>query len=169
MANSSTSAERLIGTAFFLPIGLCARLIEDAPDGIAKARRHIVLARFVGKMAVDRGVKELQRHLGSESGAATPTTEPRAVEAGEPAEPAAASVSATAARERSVEHGPSKLIDTVSADDLALPDYDHLPAAHIIGKLDGLTTSEREAIESYEHANRHRRTVLGKLDQLRED
>ena len=55
----------------------------------------------------------------------------------------------------------------VDAADLALPDYDQLPAAHIVGKLVALTQSERDDIEAYEAAHRHRRTVLGKLDQLR--
>ena len=56
---------------------------------------------------------------------------------------------------------------TVEAEVLALPDYDQLPAAHIVGKLEGLTQLERDSIELYETAGRHRRTVLGKLDQLR--
>jgi len=33
--------------------------------------------------------------------------------------------------------------------------------------LDGLEPAERSAIKTYERARRHRRTVLGKLDQLR--
>ena len=49
-----------------------------------------------------------------------------------------------------------------------LPDYDHLPAAHVVAKLASLTRSERDAVEEYELANRHRRTILGKIDQLRE-
>ena len=53
-------------------------------------------------------------------------------------------------------------------DDLALPDYDHLPAAHIVGKLSGLNSAELDAVEAYELAHRHRRTVLGKITQVRE-
>jgi hypothetical protein len=57
----------------------------------------------------------------------------------------------------------------VDAASLALADYDHLPASDIVALLDGLEPSERSAIEAYERAGRHRRTVLGKLDQLRGD
>jgi hypothetical protein len=51
-------------------------------------------------------------------------------------------------------------------DSLALPDYDHLPAAHVVAKLAGLSQAERDAIETYEMNGRHRRTILGKLAQL---
>lgn len=53
------------------------------------------------------------------------------------------------------------------SDDLALPDYDHLPASQIVAMLGDLDEDERRSIERYESVNRHRRTVLGKLDQLR--
>jgi hypothetical protein len=52
--------------------------------------------------------------------------------------------------------------------DLALPDYDHLPASQIVSMLGDLISDERDDIEQYERANRGRRTVLGKLDQLRQ-
>ena len=54
------------------------------------------------------------------------------------------------------------------AGDLALPDYDTLPAIDIVGKLATLDDVSRDAIERYELANRQRRTVLGKLAQLAE-
>ena len=56
----------------------------------------------------------------------------------------------------------------MSADDLALPDYDTLPAIDIVAKLETLDAADRQAIERYESANRQRRTVLGKLAQLAE-
>ena len=39
----------------------------------------------------------------------------------------------------------------VDVDDLVLPDYDHLPAAHVVAKLASLTPAERDAVEAYEH------------------
>lgn len=53
------------------------------------------------------------------------------------------------------------------ADSLALSDYDHLPSADVVAKLEGLDQAERDAIEAYERGGRHRRTILGKLDRLR--
>lgn len=55
-----------------------------------------------------------------------------------------------------------------TASDLALPDYDHLPASQIVAMLDDLDIDELHQVESYERVNRNRRTVLGKLAQLRE-
>ena len=52
------------------------------------------------------------------------------------------------------------------ADDLAIPDYDHLPAIDIVDQLETLTPAELADIEVYERANRRRRTVLGKIAKL---
>jgi len=57
----------------------------------------------------------------------------------------------------------------IDADDLALVDYDQLAASHIISKLAGLTDEEVTEIEHYELVHRGRRTVLGKIDQIRSE
>lgn len=55
---------------------------------------------------------------------------------------------------------------SIDADELAIPDYDHLPALDIVGQLDRLSSDERAEVERYERAHRGRRTVLGKIAQL---
>ena len=50
--------------------------------------------------------------------------------------------------------------------DLAIPGYEDLAASHIVARLDRLTRSELVAIRAFEVANRGRRTVVGKVDQL---
>jgi hypothetical protein len=57
---------------------------------------------------------------------------------------------------------------SAEARSLALDDYDHLPASQIVAMLADLDDDERAAIGDYERAHRHRRTILGKLDQLRD-
>jgi hypothetical protein len=74
-----------------------------------------------------------------------------------------ATTTATAAESE----GAGAASSTESATELALPDYDHLPASQIVAMLADLDRPELDAIESYELAHRHRRTVLGKIDQLR--
>ncbi|WP_395155096.1 hypothetical protein [Ilumatobacter sp.] len=145
-----TQVERFAAAAFYAPIGLGAQLVGDLPVTVGKAKQQIALARFIGKMAVDQGAKQLRERL---SPAAVPpvlSPEPRKIVE---VVPAANAVPAEPA--------------SVGVEALALPDYDQLPAAHIVGKLQGLTQAERDFIELYETAGRHRRTVLGKLDQLR--
>jgi hypothetical protein len=73
---------------------------------------------------------------------------------------------ATAPASVADEGDPAPAPAPLSAADLALPDYDHLPASQIVAMLDGLAPDELAAIGTYERANRNRRTVLGKLAQL---
>ncbi len=49
---------------------------------------------------------------------------------------------------------------------LAIPDYDELSASQVVDRLEGLESSELDAIRRYELANRGRNTILGKIAQL---
>ena len=51
---------------------------------------------------------------------------------------------------------------------LPIPDYDELSASHVVGRLDGLTDDDLETVRAYESAHRNRRTILGKIAQLRQ-
>jgi len=42
-----------------------------------------------------------------------------------------------------------------------------VPASDVVSKLAGLEPDERDAIEAYELSGRKRRTILGKLEQLK--
>ncbi len=59
--------------------------------------------------------------------------------------------------------------DRIDAATLALADYDHLPASDVVSKLAGLEPDERDAIEAYELNGRRRRTILGKIEQLKSE
>jgi hypothetical protein len=109
-------------------------------DAVERARRELVLARFVGKLAVDHAVSEIRARL---DGLPAPDHP-----------------------DRSQERSPEGLSPRGDASSLALADYDELPAADIVALLAGLDPAERAAIGAYERAGRARRTILGKLDQL---
>jgi hypothetical protein len=152
---------RLVELAIVVPVEVGSRLIEAVPAVVDKVpsaaervRREIVLARFLGKLAVDQGVRELRSRLTPERSHNDPAAsgpEPEREDIAVPApQPAAVA--------------PADVPDVTT---LALADYDHLSSAQIVGKLDGLDDAERGAIERYETAGRHRRTILGKLEQLR--
>ncbi len=124
-------------------------LLDQVPAAIGRVQREIVLARFIGKLAVDQGAREVRQRIEallSPAAEDAVVVEPSSTDSPAPAAPA-----------------PGQRIDVTS---LALSDYDHLPAADIVSKLDTLEPDERDAIEAYERSNRHRRTVLGKLTQL---
>ena len=64
--------------------------------------------------------------------------------------------------------GPSSApIETVAVAPLPIANYDSLTAAEILPLLGSLTPAEREATATHENKHRKRRTVLGRLDQLR--
>ena len=136
-------------------------MILDPLAGLVEhGQRKVVLARFVGKVAVDRAFGQLRDRLVPEPRSAVPVIETIAMSTAEdpaPSSPPPAPPPADA-----------ELADAPNRDELVLPDYDHLPAAHVVSKLASLTPKERAAIERYELAHRHRRTILGKIDQLRE-
>jgi hypothetical protein len=58
-------------------------------------------------------------------------------------------------------------IDTVVVPPLPITNYDSLTAAQIIGLLDALSPAQRNRVANHETAHRNRRTVLGRIDQLR--
>ena len=124
--------------------------LEQIPALVERVRREIVLARFVGKLVVDRGWQEARARLDDALSVS-------AVDAADVATPAAAD-------DAGVES-----VDRPDVEDLALSDYDQLPSANIVAKLDGLDAAERDAIECYERSGRHRRTILGKLERIRQE
>jgi hypothetical protein len=127
-------------------------LFDQVPAAVERVRREIVLARFIGKLAVDQGIRELRTRIedanrpradsGVDSSAPITETEPTA------------------------QHESGELIDVET---LALADYDHLPASHVVSKLAGLDPDERDAIEAYERNGRKRRTILGRIEQLKSE
>jgi hypothetical protein len=164
---------RLVELALVVPVEVTSRLIEAVPAVVDKVptaaervRREVVLARFLGKMVVDQGVRELRSRLypdefpdaRTDGGVGVPAAAAEATEQVERAEPSERSSTATV-----VSEAPEAA--TLA---LALADYDHLSSAQIVAKLEGLDSAERSAIERHELAGRHRRTILGKLELLRQ-
>lgn len=128
--------------------------------GIAadRVRQEITLAHFIGKIAVERGVRAARDQLDdvlSTLASASDSSDP----------PAAEVANAEVQREAMP---PAGSAPRPPVEELALADYDQLPSAHIVAKLAGLEQSERDDIEAYESLGRHRRTILGKLALLRE-
>ncbi len=156
---------RLAELALVVPIEVSGRVIDAVPVVVDKVppaadrvRRELVLARFLGKLAVDQGLRELRMRL-------VPADEP----ADTPAPPTPPEDVEVAAQPLLSDIGESTSVGVPpTSDSLALIDYDHLSSAQIVSKLVGLDASELEAIEAYERAGRHRRTILGKIEQLRD-
>jgi hypothetical protein len=150
-----------VDVAVFAPIGLAAGLVDRLPRLVETGRQRVAVARFVGRIAV----AQIERALAPQP---PPTTVP----------PRAATAVVDVEQEAGVRPVDADVVDAdvVDADDqavaldpalLALADYDSLAASHVVARLGGLTDTELADIARYERAHRRRRTVLGKIAQLR--
>ncbi len=155
--------ERLVEQAILAPLDLTIRAVEGLPASIDRARQQLLVARFVGRLAVEQGVGELRRRASGADG----RTRAGSAATASGAEPSGG-IGTEPTVETAVDRGGGVVTDLPDGADLALPDYEQLPAAHIVAKLPGLRQAERDEIERFELANRKRRTILGKLEQLRE-
>ena len=143
-------------------------VIDRVPAVVDRVRREVTLARFIGKLAVDQGVRELRDRVEALTAPGGPASSPAGPDRSGPdtADIGATEVAPPPEAEPSGHEEPANL---VGVDDLALADYDELPASNIVAKLASLDPTERTLIEQYERAGRNRRTVLGKIAQLGDD
>lgn len=154
-----SGARRLLGRAVdlavFLPIGLavemsrCAgRVVNDAQQRVTD---RVVVARAVGQLAVQVSVRRLRslvddRHRDLDpqlEAAPTVVTPLRVIEDAKP-------------------NG------NTAADPTELPidEYESLAASQVVARLTALDAQELALVERFERANRRRRSVLGKIEQL---
>ncbi|MCU0261672.1 MAG: hypothetical protein MUE78_11690 [Ilumatobacteraceae bacterium] len=145
-------AGRLVDVVVHVPLGLVVTAQDRLPDAAlrvhTRVRERIVLARFLGELAVRQAGVEVARRWADRT--TTPPTAP-------PASPDRSTevVSAT-------EPAPAPTPDL-----LPIAGYDSLPASHVLDRLEGLDDDDLEVIAAYELAHRRRRTVLARIEQLR--
>jgi len=147
-------------------VGVGASIVSGAPKAVKRARSDLVAARFIGEMAVTQGAAQLRSRRGTPApgtgapDSSAPSDDESATESIEPVE---AEIDAGVDRTATDAAG----TDAPKAAELAIPDYDTVPAIDVVMQLADLDVDERSRIEVYELANRQRRTILGKIDQLR--
>jgi hypothetical protein len=166
-ADSAAAIRAAVDVLFYAPLGFGALIVEDSPAAVRRVRQELSNARFIGKLAVDQGISQLRGRVDE---ARQPTPAREIVASSDVPEVRSVSESASAMRNElstDVDPGGSEAEAMVpAADELALPDYDTLPAIDIVAKLDSLGPEDRDDVARYESANRRRRTVLGKIAQL---
>lgn len=159
MSDDRPPLDRLLDLAVFAPIGMATVLREELPrlaqQGRQVVNNRIILARFIGQMAVQQGQREVARRL--EARRTSPV-----VDAGGSAE------------ERSGPDAPDNVSPATPAGDEGVPSaaelpiagYESVPAINVVQRLSTLRPDEVEAIRRFEQAHRSRRTILAKIDQL---
>lgn len=156
---------------FFAPIGFAKRARKLLPDLIREGRSTAASARTIGKfvtpIARTQGTKLVKAKVAEFAESTMPKSRPgpRSAETAEgrlavarTAKPKVAPQSATgsagaSSKDSSIPHEP-------------FAGYDHLGSAAVVARLGELSRAERAAVRAYETANRSRRTILGRLDQL---
>lgn len=172
MPESRPSLESALDVLVYAPVGLAAevrRLLPDlAREGRTRVEQRVTLARFVGRLAVRAGRQQLESRLAAVR-AAAPV--PRPAGSAPAATPAAAAAAGSAgSRTVSGEEPPREEAPTevaVRSQDLPIVGYDTLSASQVVSRLAALDGRELDVVEAYERANRQRRTILGKVEQLR--
>jgi hypothetical protein len=166
--------DRLVELAVYAPVGLAVTVSEELPSLVDKGRRRVtsqvVVARMIGRFAVSRGTREVERLasqaatwldlLGGPSGPASPSVIPVVDAEDRPRRPAPSS-NGNGARPAAT--------DAPSESQLAIPGYDSLSAPQVVKRLEGLVDGELEAVRRYEETHRGRRTILSKIAQLQAD
>jgi len=114
---------------------------------VEQLRNRIILARWLGEQAVNVVRRELVAAWEAGRVASQPEVAPVVV-------------ADTAAVEAPVEV-PPVVVTAVPFDG-----YDTLPASHVVDRLRRMTPAELNGVRAYEVAQRNRRTILAKVDQL---
>ncbi len=157
----------------YAPIGLVLEARSLMPKLVERGRQQVTMARMIGKFAVRQGQTETSKVLakaGEQASAVLSdlgarTREPDGVAPTSAAPPTGPGAPAATAP-------PSPASPTVTprsdepANELAIADFDSLAASQVIPRLPGLSSTELEAVRSYEAAHRGRKTVLNRIAQL---
>lgn len=190
MADAKDPLHQLIEVAVYAPIGLLLLAQKELPNLVASGRTRvsdqITLARFIGKMAVKRGRVELKRRLDAAEAARSNTPLQTIVDAssaevdslnvgkfsgadstiGDLAEEPVQTVTTRTLPEAiivAVAEAPELNADPV----LPIDGYDSLAASQVVVRLTTLTAAELDQVRQHEESHRARRTILGKISQLR--
>jgi hypothetical protein len=176
-------AEQAVEHAFdlfvYAPIGLLFEGTSLLPELIAKGKQQVGTARVMGKFFLEQVQKQaggtasrLQDQTAGVidflSDSVTPLSadEPPAsrARADEPEAPAPVPAPVAEASRTAPERGSEA--ERISADSLAIPDYDGLSASQVVNRLASLSPTELTNVQRYESAHRGRKTILSKVAQL---
>lgn len=155
----------------FAPIGFAKRARSLLPDLIREGRSAASSAKTIGKIvtpiARKQGTKLVKAKVAelTRSSKATPApSPPPAGETGERRPAGAANAKVKAATKNPPDASVPATVPATAQE--PFPGYEHLGSAAVVARLGELSGAERAAVRAFETANRNRRTILGRLDQL---
>lgn len=190
MSDDKKPLDQAVELVVFAPIGFALEARRLLPSFVERGRAQVNMAKVVGQFAVTTGQAEAAKRMarvqeqaeallgefGLAGGATTtpsgassaPSSAAPAAGSAAPAAPAAGSAAPVSPAPAASAPSSGSSRASVAAGALPISDYDSLAASQVIPRLAGLSEAELDAVEAYERANRGRKTILGKVAQLRE-
>jgi hypothetical protein len=153
---------RTFDACFFAPVGIVLSIKDDLPGLIDKGRDRVEQEIRNARMAGEYVVGRVQRRVSARLDDLLHSNEAEA-----PATPGQPGPAAVVPPPPPVRAAP----DAADAATLgaALADYDTLSASQVVRRLEGLGPEALRAVQRYEAATRHRRTILNRAGQLLEE
>lgn len=175
VTDEKSPVEHAVEVAVYAPIGFALEARKMLPTFVERGRQKVQMAKMVGQFAVKQGQVEAERKMVDVTAQADAVLGEFGLRPNrnltveglhdsdrdhpDPGEPPLKVVSAAP-----VPAVPE--VPPVVAADLSIADYDSLAASQVIPRLPGLDADELAAVGRYETANRHRKTILGKIAQI---
>lgn len=165
VSEDKTPIDQAVELAVYAPIGLALEAKRLFPSFVERGRQQVQVARMLGQFAVQYGQGEATKRVGRFQGQA----ESILADLGLVARPELESTPPTPGAPPAPDSVAAPPRSSAAADALAIADYDSLAASQVIPRLAGLEPTELAALRDYEVAHRGRKTILGKINQLRGD
>jgi hypothetical protein len=153
---------RTLDLCIFAPVGVAMNIIEDLPGLIDKGRERVEQEISNARLAGEYVVGRFQRRLSAQLDTLLHSSDGPTPETAEEPDGGAVSASPSPAR-------PAPDAADAATLGAALADYDTLSASQVVRRLEGLGPEELRAVQRYESATRHRRTILNRASQLLEE
>ena len=175
VTDDKSSVEHAVEVVLYAPIGFVLEVRKMVPTFVERGRQKVQMAKIIGQFAVKQGQVEAEKRLGNVAAQADSVLSEFGLRSADKVtveglhevddavspEPALKVVAHPVATEPVAPAAPP-----VASGDLAIADYDSLAASQVIPRLAGLEDDQLADVGRYETANRHRKTILGKIAQL---
>lgn len=162
--------DQALDALVYAPLGFALEARQLLPTFVERGRAQIEMARVIGRFAVRQGQVEAEKRLSAVQGRAGSLLAEFGMGSdtvSHPADDASTSVEPDAPVPAAVVDEPAPPAPRTDA--LPIAGYDSLAASQVIPRLAGLDADELDIVRRYETANRGRKTILGRIDQLQQD
>jgi hypothetical protein len=146
----------VVDLAILAPIGFVKKARTLIPELVNEGRSTVASAQVIGKF-----VTPILRKQGTKLVKETirPTPKPTSPKHTSQKAPSSTDSATAAASTEDAAADAASVAEPFAG-------YDHLGSAAVVARLGELSAAQRRAVRVYETANRNRRTILGRLDQL---